>query len=101
MARIRIPDGDGPEIARVWSLRPELGGPVAELSGAVYGESKLPARVRESVRLRIGPVTAPNRIVCGAHFTQFVEPATTIGEPGYYGARYGRTSANGRPAAQA
>ena len=40
--------------------------------------------------LRIGPVTAPNRIVCGAHFTQFVEPATTVGEPGYYGARYGR-----------
>jgi 2,4-dienoyl-CoA reductase-like NADH-dependent reductase (Old Yellow Enzyme family) len=40
--------------------------------------------------LRIGPVTAPNRIVCGAHFTQFVEPATTVGEPGYFGARYGR-----------
>jgi 2,4-dienoyl-CoA reductase-like NADH-dependent reductase (Old Yellow Enzyme family) len=40
--------------------------------------------------LRIGPVTAPNRIVCGAHFTQFVEPATTVGEPGHYGARYGR-----------
>ena len=40
--------------------------------------------------LEIGPVTAPNRIVCGAHFTQFVEPATTVGEPGYYGARYGR-----------
>jgi 2,4-dienoyl-CoA reductase-like NADH-dependent reductase (Old Yellow Enzyme family) len=40
--------------------------------------------------LRIGPVTAPNRIVWGAHFTQFVEPASTVGEPGYYGARYGR-----------
>jgi 2,4-dienoyl-CoA reductase-like NADH-dependent reductase (Old Yellow Enzyme family) len=40
--------------------------------------------------LQIGPVTAPNRIVCGAHFTQYVEPATTVGEPGYYGARYGR-----------
>jgi 2,4-dienoyl-CoA reductase-like NADH-dependent reductase (Old Yellow Enzyme family) len=40
--------------------------------------------------LRLGPLTAPNRIVCGAHFTQFVEPATTVGEPGYYGARYGR-----------
>jgi len=40
--------------------------------------------------LRIGPVTAPNRIVCGAHFTQFVEPATTVGEPGFYGTRYGR-----------
>src|SRR2546423_1497512 len=40
--------------------------------------------------LRIGPVTAPNRIVWGAHFTQFVQPASTVGEPGYYGARYGR-----------
>ncbi len=56
MARIRVPDGEKPEIVRVWSLRPELGGPVAELSGAVYGESKLPARVRESVRMRIAQI---------------------------------------------
>jgi 2,4-dienoyl-CoA reductase-like NADH-dependent reductase (Old Yellow Enzyme family) len=40
--------------------------------------------------LRIGPVTAPNRVVFGAHFTQFVEPASTVGEPGFYGERYGR-----------
>ncbi|MGQ0805865.1 MAG: oxidoreductase [Actinomycetota bacterium] len=40
--------------------------------------------------MRIGPVTAPNRIVFGAHFTQFVEPADTVGEPGFYGERYGR-----------
>ncbi len=40
--------------------------------------------------LRIGPLNAPNRIVCGAHFTMFIEPATTVGEPGFYGARYGR-----------
>lgn len=26
----------------------------------------------------------------GAHFTQFVEPASTVGEPGFYGERYGR-----------
>ncbi len=56
MARIRVPDGDGPEIARVWSLRPELGKAVSDLSGAVYGGSKLPARVRESVRMRIAQV---------------------------------------------
>jgi alkylhydroperoxidase family enzyme len=56
MARIRIPDGDKPEIVRVWSLRPELGLPLAELSKAVYGESKLPARVRESVRMRIAQI---------------------------------------------
>jgi 2,4-dienoyl-CoA reductase-like NADH-dependent reductase (Old Yellow Enzyme family) len=47
-------------------------------------------RTRLFSPLRIGPVTAPNRIVCGAHFTQFVEPGGTVGEPGYYGARYGR-----------
>ncbi len=56
MARIRVPDGDGPEIARVWSLRPELGKAVADLSGAVYDGSRLPARVRESVRMRIAQV---------------------------------------------
>ena len=49
-----------------------------------------PARPLLFSPLRVGPVTAPNRIVCGAHFTQFVEPAKTVGEPGYYGARYGR-----------
>ena len=52
--------------------------------------------------LRIGPLNAPNRIVCGAHFTQFTEPATTVGEPGLYGERYGRYLAEyGRPAARA
>jgi 2,4-dienoyl-CoA reductase-like NADH-dependent reductase (Old Yellow Enzyme family)/threonine dehydrogenase-like Zn-dependent dehydrogenase len=39
--------------------------------------------------LRIGPVESRNRIVLGAHFTQFTEP-TTPGEPGHYGARYAR-----------
>src|SRR6266480_4758986 len=28
MARIRVPDGEKPEIVRVWSLRPELGSKV-------------------------------------------------------------------------
>jgi 2,4-dienoyl-CoA reductase-like NADH-dependent reductase (Old Yellow Enzyme family) len=28
--------------------------------------------------------------VFGAHFTQFVEPSDTVGEPGFYGERYGR-----------
>jgi 2,4-dienoyl-CoA reductase (NADPH2) len=40
--------------------------------------------------LTIGPVTSRNRIVCGAHFTQFSEPARVAGEPGRYGARYAR-----------
>ncbi len=56
MARIRIPDGDKPEIVRVWSLRPELGLPLAALSKAVYDDSTLPARVREAVRMRIAQI---------------------------------------------
>ena len=56
MARINIPDGDEPEIYRVWALRPELGQPVAELSDAVYSKSQLPARVREAVRMRIAQI---------------------------------------------
>lgn len=56
MARINIPDGDEPEIYRVWALRPELGQPVAELSDAVYSKSQLPARAREAVRMRIAQI---------------------------------------------
>ena len=56
MARINIPEGDDPEIYRVWALRPELGEPVALLSDAVYSKSQLPARVREAVRMRIAQI---------------------------------------------
>jgi alkylhydroperoxidase family enzyme len=56
MARIDLPDGDGPEIARVWALRPELGGAVGSLSNAVYRKSELPGRVREAVRMRIAQI---------------------------------------------
>jgi 2,4-dienoyl-CoA reductase-like NADH-dependent reductase (Old Yellow Enzyme family) len=38
----------------------------------------------------VGPLVARNRIVCGAHFTMYTEPASTWGEPGFFGARYGR-----------
>lgn len=40
--------------------------------------------------LRIGPVEARNRVVFGAHFTMFSEPAPVFGEPGFYGDRLGR-----------
>jgi 2,4-dienoyl-CoA reductase-like NADH-dependent reductase (Old Yellow Enzyme family) len=40
--------------------------------------------------LRIGPVRSRNRIVFGAHFTMFTEPASRWGEPGFYGERLGR-----------
>jgi 2,4-dienoyl-CoA reductase-like NADH-dependent reductase (Old Yellow Enzyme family) len=40
--------------------------------------------------LRVGPLQARNRVVCGAHFTMFSEPAPVYGEPGYFGERLGR-----------
>jgi 2,4-dienoyl-CoA reductase-like NADH-dependent reductase (Old Yellow Enzyme family) len=40
--------------------------------------------------LQIGPVRARNRVVLGAHFTMFSEPAPVFGEPGYCGERLGR-----------
>jgi 2,4-dienoyl-CoA reductase-like NADH-dependent reductase (Old Yellow Enzyme family) len=40
--------------------------------------------------LAIGPHTARNRIVFGAHFTMFSEPGVAFGEPGYFGERYAR-----------
>jgi alkylhydroperoxidase family enzyme len=53
MARLELPDGDMPEIVKVWSLRPEMGNAVAELSTAVYQKSQLHPRVREAARMRI------------------------------------------------
>ena len=40
--------------------------------------------------LRVGSREARNRVVFGAHFTMFSEPSRTWGEPGFFGARYGR-----------
>jgi 2,4-dienoyl-CoA reductase-like NADH-dependent reductase (Old Yellow Enzyme family) len=34
--------------------------------------------------------TAKNRVVFGAHFTMFTEPAARFGEPGFFGERLGR-----------
>ena len=56
MARIDVPDGDGPELMRVWSLRPEMSEAVTRLSNAVYQKSQLPAREREAVRMRIAQI---------------------------------------------
>jgi 2,4-dienoyl-CoA reductase-like NADH-dependent reductase (Old Yellow Enzyme family) len=39
--------------------------------------------------LRVGPHLARNRVVFGAHFTMFTEPARSYGEPGFYGERIG------------
>ena len=56
MARLELPEGDQPEIVKVWSLRPEMGAAVAGLSTAVYQQSALPARVREAARMRVAEI---------------------------------------------
>jgi alkylhydroperoxidase family enzyme len=56
MARLDLPDGDQPEIVRVWGLRPEMGEAVQRLSYAVYSQSQLPARVKEAARMRIAQI---------------------------------------------
>jgi alkylhydroperoxidase family enzyme len=53
MARIEIPAGDGEEYARMWLLDTAVGPAAARFSGAVYGKSVLPMRLRELVRMRI------------------------------------------------
>jgi len=40
--------------------------------------------------LDVGRRRAKNRIVFGAHFTMFTEPAARYGEPGFFGERLGR-----------
>jgi AhpD family alkylhydroperoxidase len=61
MARITIPDGDTPEIERVWPLAADLGQAVQGLSGAVYSNPRLlPARVREAARMKIAHINGCN-----------------------------------------
>jgi AhpD family alkylhydroperoxidase len=57
MARIEIPDGDRPEIERVWSIAPDLGTTVGTLSMQVNGKDRiLPWRVREAARMKIAHI---------------------------------------------
>lgn len=53
MARIEIPEGSGPDIHRVWMLRPEMAVGAGALADAVYEKSALPAREREAARMRV------------------------------------------------
>lgn len=52
MARIELPGGDGPEVVRALSLRPELAQAVAAYDQAVWN-SRLDWRLHELVRMRI------------------------------------------------
>jgi AhpD family alkylhydroperoxidase len=56
VARIDVPEGDGPEALRIWSLRPEMAEGVGRITEAVYWKSALPAREREVARMRIAQI---------------------------------------------
>jgi AhpD family alkylhydroperoxidase len=55
MARIELPEGDGPEVVRALSLRPELAQAVATYDRAVWN-SRLDWRLHELVRMRIAQI---------------------------------------------
>jgi alkylhydroperoxidase family enzyme len=76
MARITVPEGDGGELIQVWSLSPELGVAVGNLSAAVYGERLIAPRVREVARMRIAQINGCN--VCLAwRFPEMAERGVT------------------------
>jgi alkylhydroperoxidase family enzyme len=56
MARVDLPDGDGDELLRLYALSPAMGAAAGNFTGAVYGDSVLPTRVREAARIRIAEV---------------------------------------------
>jgi AhpD family alkylhydroperoxidase len=55
MARIDLPPGEGPEVARALALRPKLGHAVGVLDRAVW-ESALDWRLHELVRMRVAQI---------------------------------------------
>ena len=76
MARITVPEGPGGELIQVWSLSPELGAAVGNLSAAVYGERLVAPRVREVARMRIAQINGCN--VCLAwRFPEMAERGVT------------------------
>jgi hypothetical protein len=56
MAHISLPEGPEDEIYRVWSIHPELGAAIGNLSAAVYGGKLLSLREREVARMRIAQI---------------------------------------------
>lgn len=56
MARLELPEGDGDELLRLYTLSPAMGAAAGNFAGAVYGDSVLPTRVREVARMRIAQV---------------------------------------------
>ena len=76
MSRLELPEGDQPDIVRVWGLRPEMGKAVQGISYAVYSQSQLPARVREAARMRIAQIN--DCVVCrGWRIPELAEQGVT------------------------
>src|SRR5437899_12630280 len=95
MSRIDLPAGDGPDVVRALSLRPELAQAVAAYDQAVWN-SRLDWRLHELVRMRIAQLNECT--VCLSWRTpQAVEAGATEGLPlGVH-----RASANHRYTARA
>jgi len=58
MARIFIPAGETEELYRLWAMNPDLAGPAATLSDAVYNSNLVSVRTRELMRKRIAEINA-------------------------------------------
>jgi alkylhydroperoxidase family enzyme len=56
MARVDLPEGDGDELLRLYALSPAMGVAAGNFSAAVYTDTKLPTRIRETARIRIAAV---------------------------------------------
>jgi alkylhydroperoxidase family enzyme len=56
MARVDLPEGDGDELLRLYSLSPAMGAAAGNFTAAVYGDSVLSTRVREAARIRIAEI---------------------------------------------
>lgn len=56
MAKLQIPDGEGPASARLMATAPDMAKGIAEFSSAIYTHSKLPVRVREFARMRVAEI---------------------------------------------
>lgn len=53
MARIDVPDGDGKEAGRLFSLAPHVGKGMHAMMVALYEQASIPVREREAMRMRI------------------------------------------------
>lgn len=56
MARVKLPEGEGEEVERLFQMAPHVTTAASGLSAAVYGQSQLAPRVRELMRMRIAQI---------------------------------------------